>query len=291
MLIFSIVIAGLTVHRLVSGWAVARPWLILSFVAVACSAIVYFSPGTMIRSSTFPMAHDVNRALQGSFSMGWWALKAWIGVPLMIVSTLMTPFAIGWLYRASPRRIVISKRVMLGAIMVTLAIPFVLLFPAWWSMGAWPPPRTVDGIYFIFMISWFCMIGVITSRFMNHDNITTGVDKASSRQSTLLLIGAILFVLAIGSNSRFIRAWSDLTQYAEPYHEYMQQRHVMINTAVSRQQPVLMVPAYGGQYPRTIYFNDIAYDYRDWRNVCYADYFELPAISKARPAAHVIKGL
>jgi hypothetical protein len=62
----------------------------------------------------------------------------------------------------------------------------------------------------------------------------------------------------------------------------MLMRHALIDEAVAREQLSLVVPEYGGKYPRSIYFNDIRRDSRDWRNVCYADYFGLQEIGRSK---------
>ncbi|MCW8963848.1 MAG: DUF6056 family protein [Gammaproteobacteria bacterium] len=267
--------------RLRKGWSSAKPWAGLLLASVACCCIVYFAPGNSVRESTFPLRHDISRALAGSLNTGLWTLKVWLTSPLLIISTLLTPVAVSSIYRSSTRVMDISKPLIVALVIVTLAIPFVLQFPAWWAMGGWPPARTVDGIYFVFLLSWFSLIGAITIRYINRDNLLT--DKwRSSYTTTALLIGAIIFIMAIASNSKFRRATNDLLNRAGPHHEYMLQRYALIGEAVARQHPYLVVPEFSGEYPRSIYFNDIRPDPRDWRNVCYADYFGLQQIRRHR---------
>jgi len=279
MLIVAAIAGTVFALRLRSGWLNAKPWAVILLATVACCCIVYFSPGNSVRESTFPLRHDISRALAGSLNIGLWTLKVWLASPLLIISTLLAPVAVSGLYRSSARSLDISKPLIVALIIVTLAIPFVLQFPAWWAMGGWPPARTVDGIYFVFLLSWFSMIGAITIRYIDRDNILT--DKwRSSYTTTALLIGAIIFILAIAGNSKFRRATNDLLNRAGPHHEYMLQRYTLIGEAVARQQPYLVVPEFSGEYPRSIYFNDIRPDPRDWRNVCYAEYFGLQQIRR-----------
>jgi hypothetical protein len=65
----------------------------------------------------------------------------------------------------------------------------------------------------------------------------------------------------------------------------MQQRYAMIEEAVAGGRLSLVVPDYNREYPRTIYFNDIMHDSRDWRNACYAAYFGLERIKRAKHQA------
>ena len=61
----------------------------------------------------------------------------------------------------------------------------------------------------------------------------------------------------------------------------MQNRLQLITNAIKNGQYYLTVPEFTGEYPRSIYYNDIRRDPRDWRNVCYADYYGLRGISRA----------
>ena len=257
-----------------------RPWIWLLLVAALCSSVVYFSPGTVVRESTFPMRHDFSRAISGTFNMGWWALKAWIGVPLMIIASLVMPFVVAMLYRSSSHPVQPGKLFIAGLLITTLATPFVLLFPAWWAMGAWPPPRTVDGIFFIFNLGWFATIGAMTLRFLNHKAEMQSPASVLTSNHTWFLVASILLVIAIGINGKFRRVMNDMTEHAPAFHEYIQQRHHLIESAVARQQAVLVVPAYPGKFPRSVFFNDITRNPTDWRNVCYAEYHGLQQISR-----------
>ena len=55
--------------------------------------------------------------------------------------------------------------------------------------------------------------------------------------------------------------------------------------AVASGRQSLVVPDYQREYPRSIYFNDIVHDARDWRNACYAAYFGLQRIRREHGSA------
>ena len=90
----------------------------------------------------------------------------------------------------------------------------------------------------------------------------------------------LLFISAILINSKFQRAVNDLTGPAITFQQYIQDRHQRIEKALQDQQEFLLVPVYRQEYPRSIFFNDIRSDYRDWRNKCYAEFFGLTAIQR-----------
>jgi len=282
MLALSGIVALAFLFQLRSGWSSVKPWLILSVITLGCFAIVYFAPGNAVREASFPLRHDFTRAVYGSLDMGWWVLMGWLLNPLFIVATLLTPFAITRLYSLSPCTFTLSNASIVFVILLTLALPFVLQFPAWWAMGGWPPPRTVDATFFVFLLSWFLMLGVLTIRFVPADFLNSSGKYFSTSNGLIFSMGAVLFMLAVAGNFKFQRVQQDLWLRAEPFNAYMLQRYALINQSVTHKHLALLVPAFNQEFPRSIYFNDIVPDYRDWRNACYADYFGLQVIGREK---------
>jgi hypothetical protein len=275
------VIIGLAfVWHLRSGWVILRPWLWLMLTMLICFAVVYLAPGNIERESTFPLRHDWLRSIQGSFNMGSWTLLAWMGNPVFVSSSLLSPFLVAGLYQASPRSFTISSKSLLALGFITFTVPFVLQFPAWWSMGGWPPPRTVDAIFFVFLVSWFITLGALSVRFLINKTVNSGKRVISPRSNAGFSIISLLFIISILINSRFQQAQKDLWHRAPAFEEYMLGRHALIYEAIEQHRDFLTVPAYNQQFPRTIFFNDIRVDSRDWRNVCYAQYFGLQGIAQ-----------
>lgn len=276
----AVLLLGFLVH-LKSGWIIMKPWLLLLILGLVCFAIVYFSPGTTMRESTFPLRHNLSRAISGSLEMGLWTMKIWLSNPVLLLASVLAPFAVGRLYHQSERTFTVSNSLLVTLIILTLLIPVILQFPAWWGMGGWPPPRTVDAIFFVFLFSWFMTIGAATLRYMPEHFMNVGTNQQPFT-AILMLTGVVLFILAVVGNNKFQRAQHDLQQRAKPYHEYMLQRHALIKDALQSQQLSLIVPDFKQEYPRSIYFNDILPFSRDWRNVCYANYYGLDRIKRKR---------
>ena len=117
------------------GFAMPSFWLALLLIALLCFCIVYFSPGNSVREGTFDQRHDWPHALAGSLRMGWWSLRAWTLNPLFIIASILLFVAIPWLHDQSSRNFKPDRGFILIAALLTLGMPFVLQFPAWWSMG------------------------------------------------------------------------------------------------------------------------------------------------------------
>ena len=282
---------GVAVH-LRSGWLILKPWLLILAVTLFCFAIVYFSPGNVIRAADFPLKHDLSRSVNGSLSVGLKTLWLWLSNPVLIVSSLLTPFAVSKLFQLSGRQwpdrqcsewsYTVSKTMIVSLTLGTFVMPVILQFPAWWSMGGWPPARTIDVIYFLFLVSWHLSIGAFTLRYLcmgkwnwlkQPYNTATAV--------TVLLLSALFAVVAFESKANQL-AMTDLLHLARPYHDYLSTRYQQIKLAKAKGQYTLVVPDYHQELPRTIFFNDIMQNPNHWRNGCYANYFGLEKINRSK---------
>ncbi len=269
-------------YKIKSGWQQLSPWLLIMLLALVCFVIVYFAPGNAERESTFPLRHDWSRSIEGSWNMGKWTLMVWTGNPVFLAASLLLPFAVMGLKRRSHRRFNISWLAIGLLLVATLSLPFILQFPAWWSMGGWPPPRTIDAIFFVFLLSWLLFLGGLTLAVQSKVKKSAKKTKRKMLKTGALLLSVLLFIGAISINGKLRRAYQDLTQRAPVFDRYMQDRHAQIYEALERDQVYIKVPAFNRDYPRSIFFNDIRTDPRDWRNVCYAQQFGLQGIALER---------
>jgi len=270
------------VHALYKG---RKPglWAGLLLFTLMCFALVYFAPGNAVRESTFPLRHDWLRSIEGSLRMGSWSILAWLGVPVFIVGSLLIPFAVHALARVSPRRFHTTGRGLLLIATITFSIPLVLQFPAWWAMGGWPPPRSVDAIFFVFLLAWLVLIGSLSLHYLPAPRLFNETGRLYSASARVLAALCLLFVLSLVINGRLNRAWHDLNELAAPLHAHLMHRHGLIDAALARGEQAVLLPNYTGEFARSVYFNDIRADWRDWRSICYAQYFGLRAVQLAGP--------
>ncbi|MEZ5451610.1 MAG: hypothetical protein R3E93_02145 [Thiothrix sp.] len=280
MLMTAAAVTAMLLARLRKGWRAAWPWLVLFAIAAACSAVVYFAPGNTVRESTFRYGHDLVRAIQGSLGMGAWTMLGWVQNPVFLLATVLTPFMAALLARSGMRQFQPRKRHLALFALATLLLPILLEFPAWWAIGGWPPVRTVDAIYFVFLCAWLFTVGAFSLYFMPNSWRENG--SARLWTAGIFLAGVALFALAIYTNGKFQHAIMDWQQTAPAFNAYIQQRYALIEDANQRGKRRLIVPAFEGERPRTVYFNDIMPLSHDWRNICYARYFDLVLIKRKR---------
>ena len=275
------------VVHLRSGWVILKPWLVILLLALLCFAIVYFSPGNAIRAADFPLRHDLSRSINGSLSVGLKILWLWVSNPVLIVSSFLTPFAISRLYLLSARSFAVSKTMVALLVFATLLMPVLLQFPAWWSMGGWPPARTQDAIYFLFLVGWYLSIGAFTVHYLSKGKWSLLIQSYRPGVTVALLLLTGLFTAAALESHAYQLAKTDLFHLARPYHDYLQKRYKIIEQAKANGQRYLAVPDYQQEYPRTIFFNDIMFNPNHWRNVCYADYFGLEKIKREKQRRNI----
>lgn len=269
-----------------SGRAVLWPWMVILAVSLVSFDVVYFSPGNAVRAADFPLRHDFSRSMNGSLSVGSKILWIWISDPVLIVSSLLAPYAISSLLQVSGRTLAVSRSVSVSLVLCTLSLPVVLQFPAWWSMGGWPPARTLDAIYFLFLISWFLSIGALSLRYLYDGESSPVVQPFNPYAAVALLVLSVSFSFAALGSNTYKLARTDLFQLARPYHDYLVMRYQLIEQALANEQQRLVVADYPYEYPRTIFFNDIMRDPEHWRNICYAEYFGLEKIKRIQNRAN-----
>ena len=276
-----IAVLGVAVH-LRSGLEILKPWLLILVVVLACFAIVYFSPGNAIRAADFPLRHDISRSINGSLTVGLKILWLWVSNPVLIVSSMLAPFAISKLLQLSDRWFIVSKTMIVVLIVCTFIMPVLLQFPAWWSMGGWPPARTVDAIYFLFLLSWYLTVGAVTVRYLRKGKWQSIMQPYKPGAAVVLLLLAGSFTAVALNSKAYQLAKTDLFHLAQPYHEYLNERYNQIEQAKTNGQRHLEVQDYQQEYPRSIFFNDIMRDQDHWRNDCYAEYFGLEKIKRKK---------
>lgn len=276
-----VALLGLLLH-VRSGWAVLKPWLVILLVTLVCFSIIYFSPGNDIRAADFSLRHDLTRSINGSLLVGLKILWIWVSNPVLIVSSLLVPFAITRLLQPSGRPLAVPGSLIAVLLLCTFAMPIMLQFPAWWSMGGWPPARTVDAIYFLFLLSWYLTVSAISVRYLYKGDSNKAVQLYSRYIAVAVLVLSVLFSAAVLESNAFRLAKNDLFYAARPYHEYLNERYDQIDQAKANGQRYLSVPDYRKELPHSIFFNDIMHDPDHWRNVCYANYFGLEKIKREK---------
>lgn len=180
-------------------------WTLFLIVAAICSLVVVLAPGNAIRSHAYPNGRRF------FFSMGMSVLQearfllTWLTNGAFILATLLfIPAAsiIG-------ERIELMKRIRVHPAVSTavlLLLVYLGFFPAYWGMGTMGQHRTVNTVYFLFIIGWFiCLAG-----WVNYFRAKYGwVSPPLPRFCYFIGLPLIFLSLCFTNNTR--EAISDLT--------------------------------------------------------------------------------
>ncbi|GFO64350.1 DUF6056 family protein [Geomonas paludis] len=244
--------------------------LVLTLISIMGAAIVAAAPGNAVRSSYFPMAHDIlfslresARSAASSFLSWGKAPRLWLATVLWIAGTASVP-------RRTGLRVPAIAPVSAGVLWISATTA--TFFPAFWSMGCPPPDRTLSICYLLFVLGWFATVTLIA--------YWLPLDKADLPRGGFHFIAA-LFAAYLFTTGNGAKALGDLA-IAPGYSKQLNERYRTMRM-FRGQNAELEVPVLS-HYPRTIHIADIEPKKEDWKNIEYASYFHLKSIATTKLA-------
>ncbi len=242
-------------------------FIILVLLAFIFSLIVILSPGNEIRSGFFPDKHKLN-----SFNRAYHLARTYIiqWIPVLTIFSILALSLIKKPFNANAR---FFKTNPFVSLLIMIFITYIGFFPAFWSMGEEPPLRTINVIYFFFILTWLYFSMTLYVYFRN--------DKATSIPKFIIYI-LMFAVIAIMSKPNNIKnAYRDwLNGTAQRYDQQMKKRYQIIKKQIEqkKEKDALIVP-HLKDIPKTIYFRDISSDnIKNWRNASYAKFWKISSI-------------
>ncbi len=261
MLLISFLIGVIFIFKSFQQKRINFSILILLIFVVIFSAIVIKSPGNAIRASYYPNKNQIFYAIYKSIL----AVKSYLGIwlPFIIVFTFLF-----FDYFNKKIEIRTSKIFNVNPIIVFLivfSIPFIGFFTGYWSVGRTPPFRTINIIYFYFLIGLIYLIFVIFFKLKQNKN-----DFINYSKWVKYSLFIIIFI-QLGQENNIRTAYSDLfSGKAYNYDLELKSRYKIIQNSSN---DILYVPALTFK-PTTIFCGDITNDSKDWRNQCYDSYYK-----------------
>lgn len=237
--------------------------ILLLVFAFVFSLIVFLAPGNDVRLRHLPNKHKLI-AFYNSYLSAKQYLIMWL--PSFGVFSLLTLSLITKLDFNKEKWFSIHP---IFAFIIVLLITYAGFFPAHWSMGVPPPARTINTIYFFFILTWMYFILSLFSYFKTNT-------FPQPFKYTLLVIGVIFFIKPNNIQTAY-QDW--LSGDAKKYNQQLENRYKLITEkkAELTEKDTLVVSALDKK-PKTLFFNDIGEKPDDWRNKSYAKYFEIPNI-------------
>jgi hypothetical protein len=170
-------------------------WLVAVFVLLTaiCSAVVILAPGNAVRSSWMTGSHRFFYSLEMSLLQEIRFIVTWIGnVPFILATIFFVPIA-ATIRNRIPVLIPISRRPLLLSAWLLLLI-FIGMFPAYWVTGNMGQHRTVNTVYFFFLIAWFLNVVAWVSYAGTRDAVNFKLPRYVWAFGVPVLLSGLLFL-------------------------------------------------------------------------------------------------
>jgi hypothetical protein len=234
-------------------------FILLAFMFVF-SLISILAPGNMARAEQHPAGHQM-RAFILSYREMKKMIISWF--PLLI---LLSVLLFDYLNKLNISK---AKFFNIHPAFGLLLLPFVVFlgyFPGYWSLGHVPPGRTVNVIYFFFVL--ISLFFLLSAHYRYHKFIQI---SAFVRYAVILTI----FIFISKKDNNIYIAYKDIdTERAYWYDIENYDRYRLIKKS---KQDTIYLKKYHNR-PKTLLFNDITQDPKHWRNVSFAKYWHKKVI-------------
>lgn len=259
-IVFVIFLLDYLRNRKVGRWLA----LVLFFMAVF-SLVVILAPGNKVREANFVHGHDIARSAMLSFVFAGYFFLKWISFMLLFFM-FMADGMIKTDIQKNFRPWAVHPLPGLGIVFCLILLGFL---PAAWSMGGGPPPRTIDVIYFAFLL------GVLYLFFSLNTWLEDRNFEIVLKSPVVRIFLLVLIISGLVNPNNIRTAYEDLAsgkvfQYDREHRE----RELLLGAATG---DTCYLPELTSR-PSTIFVQDIASGQGDWSNQCLADYKGLKAV-------------
>jgi hypothetical protein len=271
-LLLCVVLAGGTFR----AWLARDPrrwsWTVCLAAALIGFLIVYIAPGNGARRAEFPLAANLGVTLQLTIKQGVSNVIPWIlDIRLLAATILMLILAPHSLIERGR-----SSRVTTRDIIIVLLTWATAIFAAFaavsWAIGMKMAPRTLDGIYFIFLAGWFWVLVMVMRRFAERD------EPLLIAAPLLRRIAVAIFVVAMLLTGNTWKALQDLRGAAPVYSAAMNARYRSLAAAAARGERDVAVEPLPQKPESFIKYFELREDPDYWENWSVAHYFGLNTV-------------
>lgn len=271
-LILCVVLAGGTLRAWLAGDSRRWLWTVCFAAALIGFLIVYVAPGNSIRRAEFPDAANFGVTLQLTIKQGVSNVIPWVLDIRLLAATVI-------LLVLAPRSLVErgrSSRVRTRDIVIVVLTWATAIFAAFaavsWAIGMKMAPRTLDGIYFIFLTGWFWVLIMVMRRFAERD------EPLLVAAPLLRRIAVAMFVAAMLLTGNTWKALQDLRGAAPAYSQAMGARYRSLAAAAARGERDALVEPLPQKPESFIKYFELREDPDYWENWSVAHYFGLDTV-------------
>jgi hypothetical protein len=248
-------------HRNISSY-----YFVLLLLAILGASIMYFAPGNSYRASfqtnNYKLLFSIKSSFKETFDVlsHWW----WIGGLLMLTSYKIVSARVSEYLEEKIKLIYLNPIMILVFVFLIITLGF---FSCYWSLGLYPPLRTINTIYFYFIIG-SVYTGLCSAIFLKRFNIP-------DVPFVNYLVVVLLFVYVIKYPNNISRAYYDLKDgVAGAYNSELNNRYLMLKTSDCKKCPVEKLK----NIPKTLFFVDISEKTENAMSRSYSYFFNKDSI-------------
>ncbi len=230
--------------------------------ALVFSIFVLAAPGNEHRGSYFPGQHQFWFSVKNAYAYGRNSRSDWTWNNSYIFLLIF------FFFLANIKSVKISKPLLnpFFIILICIFVPFIGYFIGFWSMGTYPPSRTVNLIYFYFLLCAVYFLYSLAWFLSQRLNFT-----ASRIPAGIYSLLILLMVYTATSKPNTLTAVYDdvLSGRAANFNKQIEQRMATVkdfNGTICKLKPIENVP-------KSFNLTDISADTSDWRNQLFTKYY------------------
>ncbi len=238
MLILLFLMLSITVKSFINSHGSKWLWLSLLMLATLCTLVVILAPGNAVRNSYFTgQNHRLLYSLLISAAQEARFLLKWFSNPALILGTILfIPFAARLSERCEPFKSRFNLHPAIGLLLL-LGTVYLGFFPAYWSTGLLGQHRSVNLVFFLFLIGWFVNLAMWVSYLKRKLNWQVASLPAYVYAICLLLIP--LTLLTTNNTREVIEDLASARAYR--YDMQMKQRYSQIEQCLKAGQAVCQI--------------------------------------------------
>lgn len=266
-----LMISLLIICKLINDKKLNARLILFALTTALASFVLLSAPGNSVRGSLYPDSHRLFPSLITTYSTMTELLFSWIFLsPLLFITILITPVLYKFIINTDKKRAGIFVNPVYTSLTM-LVILFILIFTPVWSLGRSPFSRTVNIIYFVFLIGWFYNVVIFIYFYSGKFNFNPARMPKYVYAAALIIVVMFLF-----KKNNVKNAYADLIRGgAVKYNNELNERY---DNILKSSSDSLVVPDLVNT-PRTIFLSDISSDPKSEFNSKYAHYFNKKYIS------------
>jgi Family of unknown function (DUF6056) len=268
----SVVILGF-IHLILIGYnyfvfkKTNKSILILFLISLIFSAIELLAPGNAVRANLIIEKHNLIFSILKSIQFEFIYVFKWL--PIIALCFLFSINYIVSFIKITNKKYFINP---IFSILIILSLVFIGVFPGFWSLNSQPPNRSLNTLYFYFVVTTIYFLITIVNYLIEVKNIDFSLPK-----NIQITLGCIILSMFLSTNN-IMTAYQDLFSLkAFKYNNEMKARFLAIDNCKETDCVLKQLI----NKPTTIFSQEdfaLTTDKNNWKNLEIARYYRKNSI-------------